>query len=90
MRCDKAALNMLTFTVAEDFGSDGISVLSIDTGWVSQMTPAAGRHKAHITSQPPLSCEDGAARILDPLLQWAKGTHPPSGKLLRHFKPAKW
>eukprot|EP00039_Didymoeca_costata_P015396 m.260769 g.260769 ORF g.260769 m.260769 type:complete len:1312 (+) comp16214_c0_seq10:98-4033(+) len=82
----KAALNMLTYSLASELSQTNVSVLSVDTGWVSQMVPDS---RAHITSDPPLTCEDGAARVLDPFIQWAQGVYPPSGKLLRHFQIAK-
>eukprot|EP00039_Didymoeca_costata_P015395 m.260694 g.260694 ORF g.260694 m.260694 type:complete len:1069 (+) comp16214_c0_seq1:187-3393(+) len=83
----KAALNMLTFSLASELGQENVVVLSVDTGWVSQMVPDT---RVHITSDPPLTCEDGAARVLDPFIQWAQGSRPPTGKLLRHFEISDW
>eukprot|EP00039_Didymoeca_costata_P009078 m.120227 g.120227 ORF g.120227 m.120227 type:complete len:1050 (-) comp14350_c1_seq1:98-3247(-) len=83
----KAALNMLTFSLASELLQSNVVVVSVDTGWVSQMAPDT---KMHITSDPPLTCEDGAARVLDPFLSWKLGTRPASGKLLRHFQTAEW
>eukprot|EP00039_Didymoeca_costata_P031265 m.33941 g.33941 ORF g.33941 m.33941 type:complete len:118 (+) comp8632_c0_seq2:586-939(+) len=83
----KAALNMLTFSLASELEHNNIVVLSVDTGWVSQMAPDT---RVHVTSDPPLTCEDGAARVLDPYIQWAQGKPPPTGKLLRHFDISDW
>ena len=39
----KAALNMMTRTSAADYHADGIHMNSVDTGWVSDEDPVAGR-----------------------------------------------
>ena len=81
----KAALNMLTSSLSADFAKQGVSVISVDTGWVSSMTPSPAS-RPHVTTSPPLTCEDGAARLLDPIISWVEGKPPPSGKLIKHFK----
>jgi NAD(P)-dependent dehydrogenase (short-subunit alcohol dehydrogenase family) len=89
----KAALNMLTRTIAEDFRRDQVYVLSVDTGWVSDMRPLSAK-----PVRLPLTDQDGAARVLHPILTHNLiETHnhkitpePPSGVLLCHFKIQDW
>jgi len=83
----KAALNMLTRTIANDLASQNVFVTSADTGWISQMRP-------NPKVLPPLSEEDGAARVLDPVLSGIdalkKGEVPSHGVLFQHFKVVDW
>mmetsp|Transcript_59720 Transcript_59720/g.141313 ORF Transcript_59720/g.141313 Transcript_59720/m.141313 type:complete len:205 (+) Transcript_59720:475-1089(+) len=85
----KAALNMLTRTFAGPWSTMGVFVTSVDTGWVSRMRPGLG---GLLSDRPPLSDEDGAARVLDPVLRGMSGDDemPQSGVLLRHFEVAAW
>lgn len=83
----KAALNMLTRTIAEDLSSQGVFVSSADTGWISQMRP-------NPKVLPPLTEEDGAARVLDPVITGMgvlqRGELPAHGVLFQHFKVVDW
>ena len=88
----KAALNMMTRTSAADYYQDGIHMNAVDTGWVTDEDPAAiaerktREHRFH----PPLDIVDGAARIVDPILDGAKtGTHM-WGLFLKDYKEADW
>src|SRR5580698_3137214 len=67
----KAALNMMTRTAAADYHDDGIHMNSVDTGWVTDEDPAeiAARKIVEQRFHPPLDVVDGAARILDPIIQ---------------------
>ena len=69
----KAALNMMTRTSAADYHHDGIHMNSIDTGWVTDEDPAeiAARKTVEHRFHPPLDIVDGAARILDPIIDGA-------------------
>mmetsp|Transcript_52796 Transcript_52796/g.123484 ORF Transcript_52796/g.123484 Transcript_52796/m.123484 type:complete len:1401 (-) Transcript_52796:51-4253(-) len=83
----KASLNMLTRTIAADLAEQGVYVTAADTGWVSQMQPQGNM-------LPPLNIEDGAARVVDPVvggqLALSEGRQPLYGVLLQHFCVADW
>ena len=88
----KAALNMMTRTSAIDYVRDGIHMNSVDTGWVTDEDPAAhAERKTRIHGfHPPLDIVDGAARIVDPMIDGvATGDHV-WGVFLKDYKPAPW
>ena len=66
----KAALNMMTRTSAAEYHADGIHMNSVDTGWVSDEDPVeiAAQKTAEHRFHPPLDIVDGAARIVDPII----------------------
>jgi NAD(P)-dependent dehydrogenase (short-subunit alcohol dehydrogenase family) len=86
----KAALNMLTRTVAADYVQTGIHVTSVDTGWVTDERPEPGRRRARARGfYPPLDVVDGAARVYAPILDGLAG-RPQAGVLLKDYRPTGW
>lgn len=87
----KAALNMLTHTIAEDFARERIFVHAVDPGWVSAQNPfaqdAAMRARGFA---PPLDDQDGAARVLDPVVRRKRGEPVEHGVLLKDYAVAPW
>jgi len=88
----KAALNMMTRTSAAEYHADGIHMNSVDTGWVSDEDPThiAQRKTAEHGFHPPLDIVDGAARIVDPIIDGALTGTQQWGQFLKDYYPTDW
>lgn len=88
----KAALNMMTHTSALDLAKDGIYMNAVDTGWVTDEDPVEiSKKKEEMHDfQPPLDIVDGAARVMDPLLDGINTGKHWCGKFLKDYQPIDW
>jgi NAD(P)-dependent dehydrogenase (short-subunit alcohol dehydrogenase family) len=88
----KAALNMMTRTSAADYHGDGIHMNSVDTGWVTDEDPAhlAERKATEHRFSPPLDIVDGAARIVDPIIDGINTGKHVWGVFLKDYRAIPW
>lgn len=88
----KAGLNMLTRTSSANFAKKGIYMNSVDTGWVTNENPfpIVKKMKADYNFEPPLDIVDGAARVLDPLLNGINTGNHVYGQFLKDYLPTDW
>lgn len=88
----KAALNMMTRTSAPDYLKDGIHMNSVDTGWITDEDAAhiAERKRTEHRFHPPLDVVDGAARIVDPILDGMNTGKHVAGLFLKDYRAVPW
>lgn len=88
----KAALNMMTRTAATDYHHCGIHMNAVDTGWVTDEDPAelAERKTAEHRFHPPLDIVDGAARIVDPIIDGFNTGNHRWGEFIKDYRAVDW
>ncbi len=88
----KAALNMLTHTASGSLAKEGIYINAVDTGWVTDEDPVelAKRKEEIHDFQPPLDIVDGAARVMDPLIDGINTGKHWNGRFLKDYRPIDW
>lgn len=78
----KAGLAMMIRTLSESEDKD-LHVYAVNPGFISGVNPQLDHY--------PLSAKDGASRILDPIIQYYKGTPLPKEWLhLWNYLPIEW
>lgn len=82
----KASLNMMTHSLAAEYGAEGIFMYSVDPGWVSNQFPAA--YEVSKQFKPYLTFDDGAARICAPIYEHLNDQQIPKdiGALYKDYK----
>ncbi|MXV19474.1 SDR family NAD(P)-dependent oxidoreductase [Deinococcus xianganensis] len=88
----KAALNMLTRTSGPALARQGIFMTSVDPGWVSHQEPHGQRQRMAADGfRFPLTLEDAAARLCDPVLTGVTDpARPPAGVFLKDYRVQPW
>jgi NAD(P)-dependent dehydrogenase (short-subunit alcohol dehydrogenase family) len=87
----KAALNMLTRTIADDYAESRIYVNSVDPGWVSDQIPHTGEmSRLEGLEILPLDMIDAAARVCDPLMKAIESGQAVYGQLWKDYGGVGW
>ena len=88
----KAALNMLTRTSGPALARQGIFMTSVDPGWVSHQEPHVQRQRMAADGfRFPLTLDDAAARLCDPVLTGVTDpARPPAGVFLKDYRVQPW
>lgn len=85
----KAALNMLTRTIADEYRINNIYVNCVDPGWVSDQFPRSSQEERKMVNHMlPIDMEDAAARLCD--LLFSTQADLPHGKLIKDYRLASW
>ncbi|KAJ7063338.1 hypothetical protein C8F01DRAFT_1250893 [Mycena amicta] len=83
----KAALNMCTQTLAEEFRGQKVYINSVDPGYLSHQHSLAHNGKDGVKEwDVPLQWPDGAARVLNPIIR----KPPITGAFFKDFTQRNW
>ncbi len=87
----KAALNMMTRTMADEFRRDGIFVTAVDPGYITNEKPyPVNQATADRRVKMAIDEIDGAARLCDPVFRALNRGEYISGALLKNYKQYPW
>ena len=87
----KAALNMMTRTVAAHYEKNKIFMNSVDTGWITNEKPhPLDIEHSNRKSRMAIDEVDGAARILDPIFSAINENQFYYGKLFKNYNEHPW
>ena len=87
----KASLNMMTKSLAKDYAKNRIFVFSVDPGWVSNQFPEKWNGRCNEDFKAPLTYEDAAARICNPIYKYINSDKLDEfGVLLKDYKRVDW
>lgn len=88
----KAALNMMTRTSGLEYQLDGIFMTAVDTGWVTDERPhSQAVFEANKGFTVPLSCQDGAARVYQPVIHGLNPENQPYfAVFLKNYQVHPW
>ncbi|KAJ7452393.1 hypothetical protein B0H11DRAFT_289513 [Mycena galericulata] len=83
----KAALNMCTQTLAEEFKAQKVYINSVDPGYLSHQHSITHNGKEGVKEpNVPLTWADGAARVLNPIVR----TPPITGSFFKDYLERDW
>lgn len=87
----KASLNMLTKSLAKDYAKERIFIYSVDPGWVSNQFPKKWNGICDESFKAPLTFEDAASRICNPVFRYKKALKLDNiGVLFKDYKKEEW
>ncbi|KAJ51924.1 NAD(P)-dependent dehydrogenase (short-subunit alcohol dehydrogenase family) [Clostridium tetanomorphum] len=87
----KASLNMLTKSLSKDYAKYRIFIYSVDPGWVSNQFPKNWNGVCDEKFNAPLTYEDAAARICNPIFKYLNSEKLDEfGVLLKDYKKQEW
>lgn len=87
----KASLNMMTKSMGKDFAKDRIFIYSVDPGWVSNQFPKKWNGVCDESFEAPLTFEDAASRICDPVFMHKDEEYVKEfGVLYKDYRKWEW
>jgi len=87
----KAALNMMTKSIASQYAAMNIFTTAVDTGWVTKMKPTkALRPRERPPTVGPLSEKDGATRVLDPIFGGMTSSKAAFGTMFQNYEETEF